>query len=267
MNSPQKTLSLVCYNGCLKVQKSWYLTFINAVLGGMFIALWAMFFVTAMVWITEIFPYGVAKVIGGVVFCLWLILCVLTGAELYTGNALLIVAKAEKRITLFSWIKNLILVRFWNLWGSLLIIMLLFFSFWHGWADGMIGKNLLDIAQSKLLLSPLQTLCAWVLCNLLVCLAIWIATIGKTVVDKIFGILFPITAFVAAGFEHVVANMFYLPYAYLLAPKLSMTNFTLFEIFIHNFLPVTLGNFIWGTFFVGLIYWFLYKDRYVKISS
>ncbi|MDR2541262.1 MAG: formate/nitrite transporter family protein [Candidatus Peribacteria bacterium] len=140
----------------------------------------------------------------------------IAGAELFTGDALMITAWLDKRISLGKWIKNLSLIWISNFIGALILIGLLFIAGWHTFNSGGITETILSLGIKKLHYGFLQAMSLGILCNILVCLGVRLARAGKRAVDKIAGIVFPVTAFVACGFEHSVANMFYLPYAYLL---------------------------------------------------
>jgi formate/nitrite transporter len=240
------------------------------ILAGLFIGLGAMFctLVTTDIQI----GFGLTKLVGGIVFSLGLILVVVAGAELFTGNALMVGSRASGKIRLSQLFKNWGIVYFTNLIGSLLLVVVVFYSqFWT--LDGFkVGVNALSIANAKVNLAFWPAFARGILCNALVCLAVWLCFSARSTVDKIFAILFPITAFVACGFEHSVANMYFIPMGIAMAGQakvLEVAGLSASQVahlnlggFIGNLVPVTLGNIVGGTF-VGGIYWLIYlrKDR------
>jgi len=240
------------------------------ILAGFFIGLGAMFctLVTTDIQI----GFGLTKLVGGIVFSLGLILVVIAGAELFTGNALMVGSRASGKIKLSQLFKNWGIVYFTNLVGSLLLVLVVFYSqFWA--LDGFkVGANALSIANAKVNLAFWPAFARGILCNTLVCLAVWLCFGARTTVDKIFAILFPITAFVACGFEHSIANMYFIPMGMAMAGQakvLEVAGVTASQVanlnvtgFIGNLVPVTLGNIVGGTF-VGSIYWLAYlrKER------
>ncbi len=267
INSPAEITAIVSSIGVHKSHMKRQKSMINAVLGGAFVALWWMFAINTTTWLTGVVPFGIIKLLAWLVFCIWLVLCMVAGGELYTGNALLVIAKAEWRLSRTARATNLWIVWLGNLIGSLVIVALLFFAAWHMWADSAIATNLIKTGIHKVELPWIQAMTAGILCNILVCLGVWMSYAGKTATDKIIGILFPIAAFVAWGFEHVVANMFYLPYTYLLQ-HIGINAWdhiiTLSEIILNNYIPVSIGNFLWGAVFVGLMYRVLYGENKKK---
>ncbi len=215
---------------------------------------------------------GLTSLLGGLVFCLGLILVIVAGAELFTGNNLLVMAYVSRKITLGQLLRNWAIVFTGNFVGSLFIVLLIFLSGQWTAGESAVGVKALMIASSKVDLTLWQALSRGVLCNILVCLAVWLCFSGRSVADKILAIIFPITAFVALGFEHSVANMYFIPAGLLVkqnpqvlaaaqaalgeAPDLS--KLTIHGFLLYNLLPVTIGNIIGGSVFVGAIYWFIY---------
>jgi formate/nitrite transporter len=185
--------------------------FLLAVLAGAFISLGAVFSTTVTAGTAAALPFGVVKLLGGVAFCLGLILVVVAGAELFTGNNLKVMALANGKITLQQLLRSWLVVYAGNFAGSIATaaIMLPSRHYMHG--NGAIGLNALTIAAAKCQLAFLQALTLGILCNALVCLAVWLCYSARSTTDKILSIIFPITAFVAAGFEHSVANMYFVP--------------------------------------------------------
>ena len=249
-----------------KTENKFWKTVLLSILAGMFIALWAVFSITSISWL-ENTPFWIKKLISGITFSLWLILVMIAWAELFTGNSLLIITKLDKKIPRKNVIKNLIIVRIWNFIWALIIICLCYFAWWHLNWSWSITETITSIWITKLNYWFIQAICLWTLCNILVCLWVRLAQSWKRNSDKILWIIFPITAFVAAWFEHSIANMFYLPYAYILkianliTDSIDTTAITIKNIFINNLLPVTIWNLIWWMIFVWTIYRLIYRKK------
>ena len=219
-------------------------------------------------------PFGVVKLLGGITFCLGLILVVVAGAELFTGNNLKVMALASGKINLTQLLRCWVIVYIGNFVGALATAAIIVPSRHYMHGNGIVGLNALTIATSKCQMTFSQALTLGVLCNALVCLAVWLCYSARTTTDKILSTLFPITAFVAAGFEHSVANMYFIPVGLFIkssAPKtfweaigkssndygvLTWSNF-----FVANLLPVTVGNVFGGSVMVGLVYWYIYLRK------
>ena len=257
--------------GVRKAAQGWRSTLALGVLGGAFIALGA---VAATVITTSApgqVPFGISRLLGGLVFCLGLILVVVAGAELFTGNNLIVMAWASSLISTRALLRNWLLVYLGNLAGALGTAILMLLSGQYAFGKGLVGLNILNTAANKCSLGFVQAFALGAACNALVCLAIWLCYSARSNTDKVFCILFPITAFVAAGFEHCVANMYFIPIALLVKAgagpefwaltgksaadymQLTWSNFVTV-----NLLPVTLGNIFGGSAMVGLVYWFIY---------
>ncbi|MFC2044776.1 formate/nitrite transporter family protein [Chloroflexota bacterium] len=248
-----------------------------AVLAGAFIALGAVF--ATISWTTTTatpFPWGWGRVIGGIAFSLGLILIVVGGAELFTGNNLIVMAWASRKLSSWRLLRNWLIVYTGNLVGAVATALFVFMGREFQMANGAVGVTALNIGTAKVNLDFLQAVALGVLCNALVCLAVWLCFSARTTVDKIAAIIFPISAFVAAGFEHCVANMYFVPLAILIkagAPNTfwqavginptTYKHLTWTSFFLHNLLPVTLGNIIGGVCLVAVVYWLVYlrKDR------
>ena len=185
-------------------------TFLLAVLAGAFIAIGAAFATTTVAGGSTM-PYGVTRLLGGLTFSLGLILVVVAGAELFTGNNLIVMAWAERRISLRRLLRKWALVYAGNLIGALGTVSLVYVARQYEFGAGSVGTSALAIAQSKSQLDFSQAVALGALCNALVCLAVWLCYAGRSVTDKAIAIVFPISAFVALGFEHSVANMFFIP--------------------------------------------------------
>ena len=248
--------------------------FALAVLAGAFIAFGAVFSTTVVTSVGDSLPFGVIRLLGGLVFSLGLILVVVGGAELFTGNNLIVMAWANGRINTSQLMRNWMIVYLGNFVGSIGVAVLVFLSGHHFFATGKIAETALNIANAKTNLSFGQAVVLGILCNILVCLAIWLSYSGRSATDKILAIVPPITAFVACGFEHSVANMYFIPAGLLLKtgtgesfwtsigktaadyPALNVENF-----FLNNLIPVTIGNIIGGAVLVGIVYWFVYLRK------
>jgi formate transporter len=232
--------------------------FALAILAGAFIALGALFFTMTMTTgITGQPPaFGLMRLAGGITFSVGLILVVVGGAELFTGNNLIAMAWASGRVTTQQVLRNWGWVYLGNLVGAVGTAVLVWLAGVHTMGDGAVGETMVQIARSKIALDPVSALARGVLCNVLVCLAVWLCMGARSVTDKILATVFPITAFVACGFEHSVANMYFLPIGVALAAgtsaPLSVTGA------LSNLALVTLGNVLGGTVLVALVYWSVY---------
>jgi formate transporter len=239
--------------------------FALSLLAGAFIAFAAVFY-TIIIY-DSMMSDGITRLLGGLVFCLGLILVVVAGAELFTGNNLLVMACVDKKITFKQLMMNWIIVFFGNLIGSLGVVFLIYLSDQWLISGGALGAKVVMIANSKVNLSFLVAFARGILCNALVCMAIWMCFACHTVTDKVLAILFPITGFVAMGFEHSVANMYFIPAGIMaqmnpdivktVGSSVDLSHLNIYG-FMDNLLPVTLGNIVGGSFFVGIIYWFIY---------
>jgi formate/nitrite transporter len=249
--------------------------FALAVLAGSFIGLGAEFFTVV---ITDSgLDFGMNKLVGGLVFCLGLILVVVAGAELFTGNNLIVMAWVGGKLTLAQVMRNWIIVYFGNLVGSLGTVVFMYFTKQWMFSDYHVGATALNIAVAKVDLPFIVALTRGILCNALVCLAVWLTLSGRSVTDKILAMLFPITAFVASGFEHSIANMYFIPIGLLMKgePQVmqaaghaaaDLANLTT-QGFINNLIAVTTGNIFGGGFLVAAVYWFIYRRPKVRAAE
>jgi len=244
-------------------------TILLGILAGVFIGLGAMFCTVVTTGLG--LGFGLTKLLGGLSFCLGLILVVMAGAELFTGNCLIVMSWMSGRTSFAKLLRNWGLVYFANLLGALSLAGLMFYTYQWMFNDYGVGVNALLIANAKVNLSFGSALARGILCNVLVCLAVWLCFSARTVTGKILSILFPITAFVAAGFEHSIANMYFIPMGILLANQpavLGAAGLTASSVsnlnwagFIANLVPVTIGNIIGGGILIGAIYWLAYLSR------
>lgn len=255
---PPEIAARVCKVGLAKVNTAVPTMVALAVLAGAFISLGALFYTVTITVGNEgpIVPFGLLRLVGGMAFSLGLILVVVGGAELFTGNNLIAMAWATGCVQTRQVVRNWLWVYLGNLLGAVGTAALVLLAGVQTLGDGAVGDTMLRIARGKIALDPLSAFARGILCNVLVCLAVWLCMGARTVADKILAILFPISAFVACGFEHSVANMFFLPLGLVLtagdAASLSIVDA------VSNLALVTLGNIIGGTVLVALVYWFIY---------
>jgi formate/nitrite transporter len=243
-------------------------TLVLAVLAGAFIALGAVFATVALAG-TPPAPWGLTRVMAGAVFSLGLILVVVGGAELFTGNNLIIMAWAGGRIATWAVLRHWLLVYVGNFAGALSVAVAVFIGRTYESGSGAFGAAALDIAAAKLQLDFWQAIALGTLCNVLVCLAVWLTYSARSTTDRILAVVPPISAFVAAGFEHSVANMYFVPMGLLVATfdpsfvaasrlEVPAEALTWAGFLARNLLPVTIGNVIGGAALVGAVYWFVY---------
>jgi formate transporter len=270
------------YLGVRKAEMPAFTMLMLAILAGAFISLGAIFATTisagdmsitaadgTMAYSTGL-QYGVMRLLMGLVFCLGLILVVVGGAELFTGNNLIVMAWASGKVTGRALLRNWAIVYAGNFLGAIGTVILVFFSRQYTFGAGSVGVAALRTAAAKSELEFLQAVALGILCNALVCLAVWLTFSARTTLDKIASIIFPITAFVAAGFEHSVANMYFIPYGLFVkwfdpaftagvadkVPNLDALTWNAF--LLNNLIPVTIGNIIGGAVFVAAIYWVVF---------
>lgn len=253
-----------------------------AVLAGAFIALGAIFATTvgaSNVSLGEAadgaflihLPYGVVRLLSGLAFSLGLILVVVAGAELFTGNNLMVMAWAGRKVSTVRLLRNWAVVWLGNFVGSLMTAGLMLATGQYQFGGGAVGAAALAAANSKAGLGFWQALALGIMCNALVCLAVWLAYSARSTTDRILAIIPPITAFVAAGFEHSIANMYYIPIGLFIKATAAdpfwsaihktaadYGDLTWANFFVRNLIPVTIGNIIGGGLLVGAVYWFVY---------
>ncbi|MEK7692082.1 MAG: formate/nitrite transporter family protein [Bdellovibrionota bacterium] len=230
-------------------------TFVLAILAGAFIALGAVFSTVVVSGAAGILPFGVIRLLAGLAFSLGLVLVSVGGAELFTGNNLIVMAWASGKISIFRLLRNWCLVYLGNFTGALATAGIVFLADHHRLGGGLVGETAIQIAHAKMGHGMLPAFLLGVLGNALVCLAVWLTYSARTTVDRIIAVVPPITAFVAAGFEHCIANMYFIPFAMLIEGPGSIT----WSAFVFkNLLPVTLGNCVGGALLVGAMYWFVY---------
>jgi formate transporter len=252
--------------GTKKVALDAWTTFALAILAGAFIAIGAELY--TLVVTGSVLGFGMTKAVGGLVFCIGLILVVIAGAELFTGNNLILMAWFSGKATVLQVLRNWAIVYVGNLIGSLATALIMHYTGQWAFAGYGVGATALNIANAKVNIPFTQGLARGVMCNALVCLAVWLCMSGRTTTDKILAILFPIMAFVASGFEHSVANMYFIPMGILLngnAEVMAVAGKTVSDLtnlnflgLLSNLLPVTIGNIFGGGFMVAVVYWLIY---------
>jgi formate transporter len=256
--------------GVLKAGLDAMSLFVLAVLAGAFISLGAIFATTVSAGAGDL-PFGVVRLLAGLAFSLGLILIIVGGAELFTGNTLIIMAWASRKVSSASLLRNWAVVYAGNLAGALATAAVLFVSGQYMFGKGSVGLAALTIGEAKAGLEFVPAIALGMMCNALVCLAVWLTFSARTTTDRILAIVPPIAAFVAIGFEHSVANMYFIPEAIAVrtwapaefwiaigrAPA-DFPHLTISSFLVDNLLPVTIGNVIGGAVMVGVVYWFVY---------
>jgi formate transporter len=275
------------YLGVRKAEMPFLKMLMLAVLAGAFISLGAIFATTigaggmavastdGTIAFNTGLPYGVTRFLMGFVFSLGLILVVVGGAELFTGNNLIVMAWANGKVTGRALLRNWVIVYLGNFIGSIGTVILMFLTRQYTFGANSVGITALKIGVAKTEFTFLQAIALGILCNALVCLAVWLTYSARSTLDKILAIIFPITAFVAAGFEHSIANMYFIPYALFIkdfdpefvsavGDRVAHLDLLTWQAFLfNNLIPVTIGNIIGGTILVAAVYWaiFLRPDK------
>ena len=248
--SPREIAQRVSAIGVDKVGLPLPTLFLLGLLGGAFIGLGAMMFTLVA---SDPSPgFAVSRLLGGLAFSLGLLLVVVAGAELFTGNNLIVMAWASGRVGTGALLRNWVVVCIANFVGATVLASLVWLSGHAGLNDGRVGATAIQIAVAKAQLPLVEAFFRAVLCNALVCMAVWMAMGGRSVADKAVAIVFPVTAFVASGFEHSVANMYLYPLALLLGAPVSVGHIAV------NLLCVIAGNIVGGAVLVAGIYWVVY---------
>ncbi|MEI6860174.1 MAG: formate transporter FocA [Shewanella sp.] len=265
--------------GVAKVTKKPFQVFFLAMSAGVFISIAFVFYITVTTGAADA-PWGMTKLVGGLAFCLGLILVVVCGGELFTSTVLTVVALASNRITNTQLAINWTTVYFGNMAGAFFFVILIWLAGSYLGHSGEWGINAMKVAQHKIHHSFIQAVSLGILCNLLVCLAVWMTFSCRSNTDKVLVMIFPVSMFVACGFEHSIANMFMIPTGIIIqnfaGPEFwEMTGHTASEFsdltipnfIFNNLIPVTIGNIIGGGLFVGLAYWIVYRRPYLSLES
>jgi formate/nitrite transporter len=273
--SPAEIAQRFSETGRSKTNASAIRQFVLGILGGAFIAFASEGSNAAIHTISSV---GIAKTLAGALFATGLMLVVIAGAELFTGNCLMSVALFDKKISLAAMLKNWLFVYLGNFVGAMIIVLLIVYSGQFDFSQGQLGGFTIKLASYKIGLSFQNAFFMGILCNWLVCLAIWMAVGAKDIAGKLLAIFFPIWLFISSGFEHSVANMYYIPAGILakanplwvkaalnmeVTPE-SIVALNWHSFIIKNLIPVTLGNIVGGGLFVGMIYWFVYLKKQNK---
>jgi formate/nitrite transporter len=244
-----------------------------SVLAGAFISFGAIFATTVSAGSADL-PYGVGRLLMGLVFSVGLILVVIGGAELFTGNNIIVIAWASGKVKLRALLLNWVLAFIGNFAGAFVTAGLMFYTTQYTFGGGAVGLAALSTAHAKTSLAFIPALTLGIMCNALVCLAVWMCFSARTTVDRVLSIVPPIAAFVAAGFEHSIANIYFIPMGLFIKagapdsfwraigktaadfPELTWGNFL-----VGNLVPVTIGNIIGGSIMVAAVYWFVYLRK------
>jgi len=243
------------------------------IMAGAFIALGGATSSTAVHSISDV---GLARTLAGAIFPVGLMMIVFVGGELFTGNCLITMAVMDKKATVMQMVRNLVVVYLSNLVGALIVDLLIFYSGNLDYTNGLLGAYTIKVAVSKANIAPIKAITSGILCNILVCIAILMAGAAKDIAGKIWAIFFPIWAFVVGGFEHCVANMFYIPAGMLAATNpdyvakaeeaygitaAQCEGLTVLQS-LQNFIPVTIGNIIGGAVCVGMMCFLIHKKNW-----
>ena len=253
--------------GVYKASKRQILSFFSAIPAGAFIALAFVFYTTTQTGSVG-GSWGLTKLVGGIVFSLGVIMVVVCGSELFTSSTMTTVARAGGRISTFQMLQNWVVVYCGNFVGAIFIVLVIWFSGQTMAAHGQWGLTILSTAQHKIHHTWIEAFCLGILCNIMVCIAIWMTYAGKTLTDKAFIMILPIALFVASGFEHSVANMFMIPMgiitAHFSSPEFwqainmdpqQFADLDLYHFVVKNLIPVTLGNIVGGGCCIALTLW------------
>ncbi|WP_068314320.1 formate transporter FocA [Polycladidibacter hongkongensis] len=265
--------------GITKTRKAPLTSFMLAITAGVFIAIGFTFYTTVTVG-TGTAPYGLVKFIGGVAFSLGLMLVIVTGAELFTSTVLTSVGYASRKISTLEMIRTWVTVYLGNFVGALLFVALIFAGKVYMQVGGEWGINAMKIAQHKLHHSFGEAIALGIMCNMLVCLAVWLSFSCQNMIEKVLIIILPVAMFVAAGFEHCVANMFMIPLGIIIhsfaGPEFwaatgvdpaAFADLTTSHFVLNNLIPVTIGNIIGGAVMIGFTYWFIHIRPTLKLGE
>ncbi|MFA6769920.1 MAG: formate/nitrite transporter family protein [Bacteroidales bacterium] len=272
--SPAQVLDYTKESGIKKASLPLRSTMLLSFLAGLFIALAS---VGSNIIAHNITDIGLAKYLAGLIFPAGLIFVVIAGAELFTGNNLISVAVLSREVSIKKYLSNLSLVWLGNLVGSVFVALLIFYSGQLDYSEGLLGAFTIKVGVIKTNLTFINLFTSGILCNILVCLAVWMSYASKDAAGKSLVIFFPIWLFIASGYEHSVANMYYISSAMMATTDSNfvslaqshfgvtaeaLSNLSMYGMFIKNLIPVTIGNLVGGGFFVGAWYWWSYKKIY-----
>lgn len=271
-NPPAAVANAFCGIGRTKADLPWIKMIILGILAGVYIGFGAQLATMVTYDSAKFIGDGISKILFGSVFSVGLMLVVIAGAELFTGNNLIVVGTLNGNVSTGKLLNSWFWIYVANFIGSILLVWIMYATQLWKTGDLAVGAKALAIANGKVNLSWGAAFARGILCNWLVCLAVWLAVAAKDVAGKILAIYFPIMAFVASGFEHSVANMYFVPMGIMLKGNASvvaaagltdkLANLNWGSFIFNNLIPVTLGNIIGGAFFVAALYWFVYlKDK------
>ena len=272
-NTPAQVFEANMKAGEGKVQLPLLKCILLGIMAGAFIAFGGA---TSSAAIHNISNQGIAKALAGAIFPVGLMMIVFVGGELFTGDCLMIAGTIDKRFSVLQMIRTLVVVWFSNMAGAIIISILVYYSGLLDYTSGALGAFTIKVAYGKCTITPFKAICSGILCNILVCIAVLMATAAKDIAGKVWAIFFPICAFVVGGWEHCVANMFYIPAGIIAAPNDTyvaraeeLYGITAAQIsanvniggFISNLIPVTIGNILGGMVFVALPLYFIHKKK------
>jgi formate/nitrite transporter len=274
-NAPQEIIRANIGSGKTKASLPLGKMFLLAIMAGAFIAIGGAASNTA---VHDIDNVGLARTLAGTIFPVGLMMIILCGGELFTGNCLIFMAVLDKQTKLTRMLRNLVVVYLGNFIGALIIDTLIFYSGNLDYTAGRLGAYTIRVALTKVGIAPGKAFCSGILCNILVCMAVLMAGAAKDIAGKIAAIFFPIFAFVVSGFEHCVANMFYIPigimaagnetYAAKAEELYGITAEQLSALtprgLLSNLIPVTIGNVVGGVVFIGTMYYLIHIKEWKK---
>ena len=232
--------------------------FILAVMAGFYIGLGATFMLVVKT--DPNLGFGLSALLGGVAFALGLTLVLIAGAELFTGNNLMTIGLLSKKYSVAQLLSRWGIVYLGNFVGSILLALILFFGEFYTLGGGAVGETIVNVAAAKAGLAPAVAFFRGILCNVLVCLAVWMGFSATSVTDKFISAVVPVAGFVACGYEHCVANMFFIPLGLLTQGALGLDSLTVVGM-AQNIVFATLGNIVGGALFVAASYWFIYRKK------
>lgn len=268
-NTPKEVISGNISGGKVKGNLPLGKMILLGIMAGAFIAIGGATSNTA---VHDISNVGIARTLAASIFPVGLMMIVFCGGELFTGNCMMSMAVMDKKINFLQMLRNLVVVYMSNFVGAMIIDFLIVYSGNLDYTGGGLGAYTIKVAMGKATIDPVKAVCSGILCNVLVCMAILMAGAAKDIIGKVFGIFFPIFAFVIGGFEHCVANMYYIPAGILAAQNDKYANKAM-ELYgytaeqmdqlsvsglIKNLIPVTIGNIIGGALFVGAMYYMIH---------
>lgn len=272
-NTPAQVFEANMKAGEGKVQLPLLKCILLGLMAGAFIAFGGA---TSSAAIHNISNQGVAKALAGTIFPVGLMMIVFVGGELFTGDCLMLAGVVDKRFSALQLIKTLIIVWLSNMAGAILIATLVYYSGLLDYTSGALGAFTIKVAYGKCTITPFKAICSGILCNILVCIAVLMATAARDIAGKVWAIFFPICAFVVGGWEHCVANMFYIPAGIIaatndtyVAKAEELYGITAAQIsasvnvggFISDLIPVTIGNILGGMVFVALPLYVIHKKK------